>query len=144
MQKALIPFLVIATAGLLVAEDTQFSSLMKSMNTAYDALRQADFMSNQRSIRNAERLGTSYEELIEFWRQQKVVKAVSLSETGKSTAVQLADAMHSGNAEQAAALVKAIGATCHSCHEAYREKLPDGKYRIKSEDPTRRVTAKTP
>ena len=144
MKTVLVSLLALAAAGLATAEETELTSLMKTMDTAYGALRKPDFMSNQRSIRNAERLGTSYEELIEFWRQQKVIKAVNISETGKSTAVQLADAMYSGNAGQAAALVKAIGATCHSCHEAFREKLPDGKYRIKSADATRRVTAKTP
>lgn len=142
MKITLIFCLVIAGAP-LAAQDAQFISLMKDMDTAFGVLRQSDFMSNKKAVRNAEKLGTGYEDLIEFWRQQNVDKAVTLSETGKAAAVQLADAVHSGNAEKAASLVKAVGDTCHSCHEAFREKLPDGQYRIKTEAPARKVPART-
>jgi len=142
MKMALI--LLMTTAGVLRAEDPQFVTLMKGMDAAFGVLRQPEFMSDKRAARSAERLGSSYEDLIEFWRQQKAIKAVTISETGKATAVQLAEAVHAGNAEKAAALVKAMGETCQSCHEAYREKQPDGKYRMKIEDTSRRTTPRTP
>ena len=131
MKTRLIVVLLAAAVCALPAEYPELTTWMKGMKTALAAVQAPDAASNPKAVRAAERLGTSYENLIEFWRQQKVEGAVTISETGKTTAMELANALHSGNAEKAAALVKALGANCHSCHEAYREKLPDGRYRIK-------------
>lgn len=131
MKLRLISILFIAAVSAAPAEYPELTGWMQGMKTALVAVQAPDAASNPKAVRAAERLGTSYENLIEFWRQQKVEKAVAISETGKTTAMELANALHSGNAEKAAALVKTLGATCHSCHVAYREKLPDGRYRIK-------------
>lgn len=131
MKTRLIVVLLAAAVCALPAEYPELTTWMKGMKTALAAVQAPDAASNPKAVRAAERLGTSYEDLIEFWRQQKVEKAVAISETGKATAVELANALHAGDAEKTAALVKALGANCHSCHEAYREKLPDGRYRIK-------------
>lgn len=139
MKLALIPILLVATQVRLPAEDPQLSGLMQNMSTALKVLQQTDFMSDQKAARSAERLGTSYEDLIEYWRQQKMEKAVAISQTGKIRAMQLADAVHAANKERAESLVKSVAETCHSCHEAYREKLPDGKYRIKPEEKGRKT-----
>lgn len=139
MKFALIPILLMMAAVWLSAEDPQLSGLMQNMAAALKALQQPDFLSDQKAARAAERLGTSYEDLIEYWRQQKMEKAAAISQTGKIRAMQLADAVHEANKEKAESLVKSVAETCHSCHEAYREKLPDGKYRIKPEEKGRKT-----
>jgi hypothetical protein len=139
MRLALIPILLMATQLRLPAEDPQLIGMMQNMAAALKLLQQPDFLSDEKAARSAERLGISYEDLIEYWRQQKIEKAVAISQTGKIRAMQLADAVHAANKERAEALVKSVAETCHSCHEAYREKLPNGKYRIKPEEKGRKT-----
>ena len=79
----------------------------------------------------AERLGGIYENMVPFWRQRNAAKAVRISEEGKAAAAILASAANSGNAEEVAGALKQLGGTCRSCHEQYREKVAEGKYRIK-------------
>lgn len=126
-----ISILLLTTVATLPAEDPRLTSLMKGMHVSFGALQQDGSMSAQKAVRSAERLGTDYEDLIEYWRQRNLEHAVAIAEAGKTAAVQLANALHSGNAAQAATLKKALGDTCRSCHDAYREKTPDGGYRIK-------------
>jgi cytochrome c556 len=57
--------------------------------------------------------------------------AVKWSEAGKAAALQLATATNSADAERVAAAMQSLAGTCRSCHEAHREKLPNGSYRIK-------------
>ncbi len=81
----------------------------------------------------AERLGGVYENLIGFWRRRNAADAVKWSAQGKAAALALANAANAGNAESAAAAFKNLGATCQSCHDAYRVKNAGGQYRIKPE-----------
>jgi cytochrome c556 len=69
--------------------------------------------------------------MIDFWRQQHAADAVKWSEQGKAAAVELAAAAHAGNAGRATAAFQTISETCRACHEAHRETLAGGGYRIK-------------
>ncbi|MEP6537208.1 MAG: cytochrome c, partial [Bryobacteraceae bacterium] len=46
-------------------------------------------------------------------------------------AAKVASAAASGDAEGAAAAFKGVTGSCKGCHEAKREKLPDGSYKFK-------------
>lgn len=119
-------------AGLAVAEQyPEFIALMKTANNASSALRKMDKKTGPQATRAAERLGSVYEEMIPFWRQREADTAVKISIDGKAAALELASAAHAGDAERAEAAFKTLAGTCHSCHEAHRETLAEGKFKIK-------------
>jgi cytochrome c556 len=124
--------LVVAPAMTVVAEEyPEFVSMMKMTNQATSALSKMEHKTGPQAVRIAERLGSVYEEMIPFWRQRSAAAAVKIAEEGKAAAAELASAAFAGDADKAEAAFKTIGGTCKACHDARREKLADGVYRIK-------------
>jgi cytochrome c556 len=132
MRLILAALLVFSASGCLVAEEhPELEAWMKTMDTGAKALNKLQNKTGDEAIKNAESIGGAYESMIGFWRQRNAADAVNWSEQGKAAAVQLASAASAEDAQQAAAAFKSLGGTCRSCHDAYREKLPNGKYALK-------------
>jgi cytochrome c556 len=123
---------VLALAAAASAQEfPDFTAAMKASNTAFDALRKMESKTGKDATSAAERLAGIYENMIPFWRQRNAEQAVEWSEQGKSAGVQLASAANAGDAQAAAAAFKTLSGTCRSCHDAYRARVGEGKYRIK-------------
>ncbi len=129
--KLALVLLVVPVAVLLAEQFPEFIDGMKVLNRASGALQKMDKKTGPDAVRAAERIGGVYEEMIPFWRQRNKAGAVKIAAEGKAAAAALANAAHVGDAEKADAAFQAIVSTCNACHEERREKLPDGKYRIK-------------
>ncbi len=126
-----VPLLLVSGIALVAEEYPEFISMMKMTGQTMGALNKMEKKTGPQAARAAERIGSVYEEMIPFWRQRNAGAAVKTSEEGKAAAAELASAAYSGDAERTDAALKTIGATCKSCHDARREKIADGKYRIK-------------
>jgi hypothetical protein len=135
MKGLLTALIILMPFGIAVLgeEHTEYTTWMKTNDAASKALQKLEPKTGPEAVRSAERLGAVYENLIGFWRQRNANDAVKWSEEGKAAAAQLASAAHSGNAEKAAAAVKTLEGTCRSCHDAWRMRLPDGKFAIRQE-----------
>jgi len=121
-----------AAALVVVAEENpEFVTWMKTTKSATDDLKKMEQKTGEQAVRRAERLGTVYESMIGFWRQRNASDAVKWSEDGKAAALQLATAAFAGDAEKAKTAFDAVNNGCKSCHDAHREKIADGKYKIK-------------
>ena len=128
----LIPMLMLGAALAAVAEENpEFITWMKTMGSAMDDLKKMEPKTGEQAMRRAERIGAAYENMIGFWRQRNAADAVKWSEEGKAAALQLATAIYAADAAKTAESYKALSGTCRSCHEAHREKIAEGKYRIK-------------
>lgn len=66
-----------------------------------------------------------------FWKDRNLPQAVKWSEDGVVAAKALAKAAEENNADGVRAAMSKLGASCKSCHDVHREKLPDGTYKIK-------------
>jgi cytochrome c556 len=126
-----LPILAVFALSAAAEEIPQLTMWMKTAGAALGALSKAEKKTGPQAVAGAERLGAVYENMIPFWRGRNAANAVKWSEEGKAAAVELASAANAGKEEEAAAALKTLSGTCHNCHEAYREKLPDGGYRIK-------------
>lgn len=132
-MKTPLVVLLLATAG-VTAVAQQYPDLaagMKASDTATKALHKLEKKTGREAVRYAEYLGGIYESMIGFWRQRNTADAIKWSEQGKAAAVELASAAYAGDSEKAAAAFKAVNDTCQSCHNAHRERVGEGKYRIK-------------
>ena len=133
MKATLIGLIMFGCTAAIAAEYPQLTAGMKMLGSASGALGKLERKTGPSAVGSAERIASVYEEMIGFWRQKDADDAVKWSEQGKAAAVQLENAANAGNADAAEAAMKVLSGTCQSCHEAYREKLPDGKYRLKTQ-----------
>jgi cytochrome c556 len=133
MNRWKLALLAMTVSGLAVTaqENEKFEEWMKSVDTSAKVLRKLEPKTGAEAVANAEKIGAAYGNMIGYWREKNAADAVKLSEDGKAAALELVTAANAGESEKAAAAWTKVGGTCRPCHDAHREKLPDGKYKIK-------------
>lgn len=80
---------------------------------------------------DAAKLKTLFAETQAFWEKKGAADAVTAAKAGASAAADLETAAKAKNAEGVVTAQKALGGTCKTCHDAHRERLPDGSSEIK-------------
>lgn len=66
-----------------------------------------------------------------IFAEMKMADAVEMSKAAQTAAGEIVSAGHSDNAAGASAAFGKLGGTCKGCHDAHREKLQDGSYKLK-------------
>ncbi len=66
-----------------------------------------------------------------FWKDRKMDDAVKFNADGLEGAKALVKAAEANDTAAARAAAGKMGGSCKSCHEAHREKVSDGVYKIK-------------
>ncbi len=66
-----------------------------------------------------------------FWKARNVEDAAEFAATALAAARTFQEAGAAGDFEAAGAAFGELRQTCRPCHQAYRERLEDGSYRIK-------------
>ena len=79
----------------------------------------------------AKNLVEIYDVTEKFWKERKADDAIKSSAMGKAAAADLLAAVTAEKSEDARAAFGKLAGTCKGCHEAHREKLADGTYKIK-------------
>ena len=105
---------------------------MKDMNVTSQSMRKGveakDYEALAKDAATLKALFTSTEE---FWTPRKADDAIAAAKTGVKAATDLEAAAKAKNDEGVATASKAINATCKTCHDGHRERLPDGTSEIK-------------
>jgi hypothetical protein len=104
---------------------------MKAINERAGVIRKLPSKASPEAATHAEQIAVLYDEMKGFWSKRNFSDAVQWADEGKAAAAALATAAKAGDATKADTSFGALNGTCRSCHTAHREKLPDGKYRIK-------------
>jgi cytochrome c556 len=105
---------------------------MKETNAAAQELRKNLDAKNYDAIaKNAATLKTLFENTQSFWESRKMDDAVELAKNGGKAAGELETAAKSKNDDAVQAAAKTLNGTCKTCHDAHRERLPDGTSEIK-------------
>jgi cytochrome c556 len=76
------------------------------------------------------RYAALYEEVGKFWAPRSETGAKATKDVREGGAA-LAKAAAAGDAEAVTAAARAIGGGCRSCHDAHREKVSDGVFKIR-------------
>jgi cytochrome c556 len=66
-----------------------------------------------------------------FFKEKGKSDATQWSVESAAAAKELHEAAAGGDLAKAGAAMKTLGSKCQGCHNAYREKLPDGSYKLK-------------
>lgn len=115
--------------------DKDFTAAMKTTAAANGVLQKLETKTGKDAYEKAETLGSIYESMIGFWRQRGAADAVKISMQGKAAALEMATAARANDATAAAAAYARLSATCKSCHDVHRMKLPDGTFLIQTTVP---------
>ena len=112
--------------------DEDLDKLMKEIGGTQGAMRKAIDGQNAELVKtNADKLEELFEQVDDFWSARNVKDAADTADDAAEHADHIEDAADAKDFAKAAEHAKLLQGTCASCHAKYRDKGPDGQYRIK-------------
>jgi cytochrome c556 len=138
--KFILPLATICVGALLAssnvrAADLDEKSLQKLMKEVGDIAKRFKPSQDNKNgavlAKDATRLAEINKQVTGFWKSRKFDDAVKLSTESADAATAAATAASAGDWDKVKTSVGAVMKNCKACHDAHREKLEDGGYRIK-------------
>lgn len=121
-----------AQAGQKTWSDEDLDKMMKEVGASVGAMRKAlDGQNAELAKTNAAKMGTLFADVQAFWKSRNVTDAASTAGDAVKHAKAVEAAIDGKDFTKAAEHAKMLQGTCASCHKQYRDKGPDGNYRIK-------------
>ena len=112
--------------------DEDLDKIMKDVGAAFGATRKAiDGQNAELARTHAARLNTLFADVQAFWTSRNVTDAAATAGEAMKHAKAVETAVDAKDFTKAAAETKMLQGACGSCHKQYRDKGPDGNYRIK-------------
>jgi len=139
-----IPLLIALGAAVMVATvsvtaqtqkswaDEDLDKLMKEVGPASGAMRKAiDGQNAELAKTNATKLNGVFTDVAAFWTARNVKEAAEIAGEAAKHAKAAEGAIDAKDFTKAAEHAKLLQGACASCHGKFRDKGPDGMYRIK-------------
>jgi cytochrome c556 len=116
----------------MTAEEEAFDKVMKGVNPAFAAVRQAVAATTAGTAgESIASLKKSFAETEAFWRKRGKPDAEKWAVDARLQSETLERSIAAGRWDEAKAAVGALQQACSGCHGTYRERQDDGSYRIK-------------
>lgn len=135
-KSGLIALCATAVFGLtIIANEKPPESYVKNMKDTNAAVRSlkdnVDAKNWAGAATDAAKLKTLLAETQSFWEKRNASDAVTAAKDAAAAAGDLETAAKAKNESGVVAAQKALNGSCKSCHDAHRERLPDGSSEIK-------------
>jgi hypothetical protein len=112
--------------------DADLDKLMKDIGSTVGMLRKSvDGQNADMAKEQADKMNHLFEDVDDFWNARNVRDAADWADDAAEHAEHVEDAVDAKDFAKAAEHLKMLQATCATCHTKYRDKAPDGNYRIK-------------
>lgn len=112
--------------------DADYDKIMKEVGATFGMLRKSAEGQNQEMAEQAaDRLEDLFEDVEDFWDARKVDDAEDWADDAQDHADEIEDAIQAKDYAKAAEHAKQLQGVCATCHTKYRDKGPDGQFRIK-------------
>jgi hypothetical protein len=112
--------------------DADLDKLMKEIGGTVGALRKSiDAQNAETAKEQADKIEALFEDVDDFWSARNVKDAAEMADDAAEHADHVEDAIDAKDFAKAAEHMKLLQSTCGGCHGKYRDKAPDGGYRIK-------------
>ena len=112
--------------------DADLDRLMKDIGGTVGALRKSiDGQNAEMAKEQADKIEALFEEVDDFWSARNVKDAADMADDAAEHADHVEDAIDAKDFAKAAEHMKLLQSMCGGCHGKYRDKGPDGQYRIK-------------
>ena len=125
------PGLCPVVGAFLLAGQVSLPALEPCLRAAQELRKNLDAKNYEGVATNAATLKTLFANTQSFWEARKMEDAVGFAKGGAKAATDLEAAAKARNDEAVASQGKTLLATCKTCHDAHRERLPDGTSEIK-------------
>lgn len=117
----------------LTPAEQAFDGAMKKVGPAFTALRQAVTASDVEALQQqAAILRTALGETVGFWKSANKTDALKWAAEARTAVEGVEQTAVRGDWDGVKSGVSALGQVCQNCHGAYRERLEDGTYRMKT------------
>jgi cytochrome c556 len=124
--------LATAFATAAIADDAEFQGWMKKTGGTVGKIRkEVEAKAFADVATDATALAEVFKSVESYFAKTHTDDAVTMAQGSQAAAKKLAEAATAGNADEVAAGLKGVQASCGGCHTAHREKLPEGGYKIK-------------
>jgi len=122
----------LSAMGLFADNHEDFQKAMKTAGSTVGPLKKAlDGGAMDDAGAGAKKMEKVFATAEKFWTERKTADAIQWSKDGGAAAKALSAAVTAKDADAAKAAFGTMTGTCKNCHEAHREKLADGSYKIK-------------
>lgn len=129
---ALVGAVTITAQGQKNWTDDDYDKLMKEVGATVGALRKAiDGQNAELAKTNATKMVTLFTDTHSFWMSRNVKEAATIANDAMTHAKAVEAAVDAKDFTKAAEHAKTMQGTCAACHKQYRDKAPDGTWRIK-------------
>jgi len=113
-------------------EPDSYIKNMKDTNAASASLRKSVEAKDYDAVaKDAATLKGLFSTTEEFWTQRNVADAIAAAKGAVKASTDLEAAAKAKDAAAVADAAKAVNGSCKTCHDAHRERLPDGTSEIK-------------
>lgn len=117
----------------LSPEEEAFDKVMKRVGPAFNSLRTAVTGSDAATAaEHTKILAAAFTEAEAFWTARAAGDAMEWTRTARAQVTSLERAAGAGNWDQVKTAADELNRMCRTCHTAYRERLEDGTFRLKS------------
>lgn len=112
--------------------DADYDKIMKEVGATFGMLRKSvDGQNAAMAKQQSDKLEELFEQADDFWNARNVDDAQDWADDAAEHAEHVEDAVDEKDFTKAAEHVKLLQGTCATCHAKYRDKGPDGAFRIK-------------
>ena len=116
----------------MTADEAAFDKVMKRINPAFAALREAVAAAEGAVPEaHAAALTQGFADAEAFWKKRDKSDAAQWAAAARAQAETLGRAAAAARWDEAKTALSELQQTCAACHGAYRQRLDDGSYRIK-------------
>ena len=113
-------------------DDRPFSQVMKEIGGATGQVKKAfESGAKEEVASGGEKLQSLFKEVEVFFTKRAAADAIESAKSAQAAAKELNSEAVSGTKHGAEAAFAKISGSCKGCHDAHREKLPEGGYKIK-------------
>jgi hypothetical protein len=117
----------------MTADEIALSKVMKQVGPAFAALRTGlDGSSAEAATKNVAVLKQMFAETEAFWKTRSKPDATQWAQDARKQVDVIEHAVAGGKLDDAKVPAGTLAQSCAMCHGAYRERLEDGTYRIKT------------
>ncbi len=113
------------------APDSYIKNMKDTNAAAQDLRKSVDAKDYEAVARQAATLKGLFDTTRAFWEDRKADDAIGVAKNATKAAADLEAAANARNDEGVTSAAKTLQGTCKTCHDAHRERLPDGSSEIK-------------
>lgn len=123
---------LVINVGAAIQEQRTHPEIMQDVGPTRDAMNEKLGAGDREgAAADATRLAGLYREVIPIYEELELEGAIERANQAAAAADEAAAALNAGNVEAATQFAGTASKACGGCHMQFREKTPDGSFRIK-------------